>query len=158
MVTRTSPLVYVFGIRNSPLAIIIIATLINENSHMPSSIPQLYVRSHPSLLNSRILIHQLLRLPLKIHQSLIASSTSKLELGSFQSAQAFSRCDIPAPVRVGEVLQQASNLPNLATLQPLANIASKAVLLLVGDRTRWQQHNGTLDPLRGRLWHKLEES
>lgn len=122
---------YVFGIRKSLPPIIVIITLINEKSHMPSSIPQLYVRGHPSLLNSQKLIHQLLRLPLKIHQSLVASSTSKLELGSFQSAQTFSRRDVSAPVRIGEVLQQASNLPNLATLQSLADVASEAVLLLI---------------------------
>jgi hypothetical protein len=150
--TRVSLLMYVSRyLENFP----VILARINERHICHTIIPSLHIRSY---------LKQPVTLPANSYalqsakSSNLSLSTSKFEFRSFQSAQAFSGSDVPAPVRIGEILQQASDFPNLATLKSLTNVATQAVLLLIRNRARRQKHDCALDPLRRRFRHELEES
>jgi hypothetical protein len=62
-----------------------------------------------------------------------AHLSGKAESCSFQSTQAFSRSNIPSPVRVGEILQERANLACVSGLNALLDIPQQSLLFLWAD-------------------------
>ena len=84
------------------------------------------------------------------------SLARELESSGLESTQTFSWSDITSPVRVGKVLQYCPNLPDLARLDALVDIANDTFLLLLADAAGRKEFDCVIDPTGHLRRHELE--